>query len=180
MYKCFKINLESRCAQVLWVSVCWAVPGPIRLPLANQPTAGPNSRMQFASLFSIELECRSWNAEVQQQRSSTCLNVLTSISRPAGAGGPKWADLPCTPGCAQSYFECEWVKEGLRVLAQTCLVLTCRDPGTRCCKCANCAFATQLVLTVAMSVQFDESAAAIPVSSALLMVLFVPTPPEFT
>jgi len=35
-------------------------------------------------------------------------------------------------------------------------------------------------LSVAMSVQLDESAAAIPVSSALLMVLIIPTPPEFT
>ena len=35
-------------------------------------------------------------------------------------------------------------------------------------------------LSVAMSVQLDESAAAIPVSSALLMVLNIPIPPELT
>ena len=70
----------------------------------------------------------------------------------------------------------------LQELAWSVYVMRC-IPGYKSCFLI---WDREHALSVAMSVQFDENAAcscaAIPVSSALLMVLITPTPPgpEFT
>ena len=130
--------------------------------------------------------------------SSAATQYMCENGFPSGVGGGTMTSFPClcraacftmtsayllpiTPVCAFTLKKCIGVtdfsiREAMcsRRLEFLCL---CCISGYKSCFLI---WDREHALSVAMSVQLDESAAAIPVSSALLMVLIIPTPPEIT